>query len=95
MAVLHWKQGLLCDKPVSPFVHIFDTISLFAVESEEPKIGISCERFYVFQMIEGVCLIWRRKNVGKRENGGYKVSSKFSNARHHKIVKSRHCVVKG
>ena len=26
---------------VSPFVHIFDIISLFAVELEEPKIGIS------------------------------------------------------
>ena len=26
---------------VSPFVHIFDIISLFTVEFEEPKIGIS------------------------------------------------------
>ena len=26
---------------VSPFVHTFDTISLFADESEEPKIGLS------------------------------------------------------
>ena len=26
---------------VSPFVHFFDTISFFAVELEEPKIGIS------------------------------------------------------
>ena len=26
---------------VSPFVHIFDIISLFAAELEEPKIGIS------------------------------------------------------
>ena len=25
---------------VSPFVHIFDIISFFAVEVEEPKIGI-------------------------------------------------------
>ena len=25
---------------VSPFVHIFDIISLFAAESEEPEIGI-------------------------------------------------------
>ena len=25
----------------SPFVHIFDTISLFDAELEEPKIGIS------------------------------------------------------
>ena len=26
---------------VSPFVHIFDIISLFAAELEEPKLGIS------------------------------------------------------
>ena len=26
---------------VSPFVHIFDIISLFAAELKEPKIGIS------------------------------------------------------
>ena len=26
---------------VSPFVHIFDIISLFAAEFEEPKVGIS------------------------------------------------------
>ena len=26
---------------VSPFVHIFDIISLFAAELEKPKIGIS------------------------------------------------------
>ena len=26
---------------VSPFVHIFDIISLFAVELKEPKIGTS------------------------------------------------------
>ena len=41
MAILHWKQQLLCDKTVSQFVHIFNIISLFAVELEEPKIGIS------------------------------------------------------
>ena len=28
---------------LSPFVHIFDTISLFVAELEEPKIGISGE----------------------------------------------------
>ena len=28
---------------VSPFVHVFDIISLFAAELEEPKIGISVE----------------------------------------------------
>ena len=39
MAILHWKQGLLCDKIVSPYVHIFDIISLSAAEFEEAKIG--------------------------------------------------------
>ena len=28
---------------VSPVVHIFDIISLFATELEEPKIGMSCK----------------------------------------------------
>ena len=32
---------LLSQKTVSPFVHIFDTISLVAAEFEEPKMGIS------------------------------------------------------
>ena len=31
---------LLNQRFVSPFVNIFDIISLFAVELEEPKIGI-------------------------------------------------------
>ena len=31
---------LLNQVTVSPFVHIFDIISLFAAELEEPKIGI-------------------------------------------------------
>ena len=31
---------LLNQKLVSPFVNIYDIISLFAVELEEPKIGI-------------------------------------------------------
>ena len=41
MAVSHGKQGLLyvCDKIVSSFVHIFDIISVFAADFEEPKIG--------------------------------------------------------
>ena len=33
---------------VSPFVHIFDIISLFAVELEEPKSGISCKELSHF-----------------------------------------------
>ena len=32
---------LLNQKIVSPFVNVFDIISLFAAELEEPKIGIS------------------------------------------------------
>ena len=32
---------LLSQKIVSPFVNIFDIISLFAAELEEPRIGIS------------------------------------------------------
>ena len=32
---------LLYQKIVSPFVNIFDTISLFVTELEEPKIGTS------------------------------------------------------
>ena len=35
---------LLYQKSVSPFVHIFEIISLFAVELEESKIGISGKR---------------------------------------------------
>ena len=35
------KSFLLNQIIVSPFVHIFDIISLFAAELEEPKIGIS------------------------------------------------------
>ena len=35
---------LLNQMIVSPFVHIFDIISLFAAELEEPKIGISGQR---------------------------------------------------
>ena len=31
---------LLNQVPASPFVHIFDILSLFATEFEEPKIGI-------------------------------------------------------
>ena len=46
--IAHNKQFLLFPQCfllnriiISPFVHIFDIISLFADESEEPKIGIS------------------------------------------------------
>ena len=36
-------------KIISPFVNIYDIISLFTAELEEPKIGISGEGFKVFQ----------------------------------------------
>ena len=39
---LHFPQCFQLNQiTVSPFVHIFDIITLFDVESEEPKIGIS------------------------------------------------------
>ena len=39
---LHFPQYFLLNQIiVSPFVHIFDIISLFAAEMQEPKIGIS------------------------------------------------------
>ena len=49
---------------VSLFVHIFDFISLFAAELEEPKIGISGKGLMILRekMFENV--------VGKGENAG-------------------------
>ena len=39
---LLFQQCFLLNQIIaSPFVHIFDIISLFAAEFEEPKIGIS------------------------------------------------------
>ena len=44
---LFFPQCLLLNQiNLSPFVHIFDIISLFAAELEEPKIGISGKRVY-------------------------------------------------
>ena len=37
--LLYLQCFLLCQKIVSPFVNIFDIISLLAAEWEEPKIG--------------------------------------------------------
>ena len=44
---------------VSPFVHIFDIISLFAVEFEEPKTGISGKGFIYYLQIQSKfhCLV--------------------------------------
>ena len=43
---LHFPQCFLLNQIiVSSFVHIFDIISLFAAEFEEPKIGISGKEF--------------------------------------------------
>ena len=38
--LLFSQSFLLSQVIVSPFVHIFDIISLFAAEFEEPKIGV-------------------------------------------------------
>ena len=59
---------LLNQKIVSPFIYIFDIISLFVAESEEPKIGIwsrgltlpklkafADDKWNVTQYIECVC----------------------------------------
>ena len=49
------EQFLLCPQcfllkqiVVSPFVHVFAIISLFAAELEEPKIGISGKGLTIF-----------------------------------------------
>ena len=42
---------LLYQVIVSPFVHIFDIISLFATELEEPKIGISGKWLNVYSKL--------------------------------------------
>ena len=39
---------LLNQITVSPFVHIFDVVSLFAAEFEDPKIGISGKRLNTY-----------------------------------------------
>ena len=39
---------LLIQIMLSPFVHIFDIISVFAAEFAEPKIGISGKTFVVW-----------------------------------------------
>ena len=50
----HNKQFLLFPRfqlnqiTVSPFVHIFDIISLFAIESEEPKIAVSSKELSLY-----------------------------------------------
>ena len=40
---------------VSPFVHIFDIISLFAAEFEKPKIGISGKGLKVSLVLCTIC----------------------------------------
>ena len=51
---------------VSPFVHIFDTTSLFATELEKPKIGISGKGLILTTLEEKPS-----ENItGKRENAG-------------------------
>ena len=42
---------LINQRTVSPFVHIFDIISLFAAELEKPKIGISGKGPRIFSVL--------------------------------------------
>ena len=50
---------------VSPFDHIFDIISLFAAELEEPKIGISGKEFnFVIWLRENTCHLRQLYNEG-------------------------------
>ena len=76
--IAHNEQFLLFPKcfqlsqiTVSPFIHIFDIISLFAIEMKEPKIGISGKGLnvpqtmgFVFDRVENI--------VRKGENAGNK-----------------------
>ena len=47
------QRFLLNQKIVFPFVNIFDILSLFAAELEEPKIGISGKGLTVSQTSPG------------------------------------------
>ena len=52
---LHFPKCFLLNQIiVPPFVHIFDTIFLFAAELEEPKIGIQGKglRPYSFRLVQ-------------------------------------------
>ena len=49
---------------VSPFVHIFHTISLFAVELEEPKIGISGQRLTISLWLSTLPFRFEIKRLG-------------------------------
>ena len=56
---------LLNQMIVYPFVHIFDVISLFAAELEEPKIGLSGTGLIdTFQLLSAASL-----NLGQFQNG--------------------------
>ena len=46
---------------VFPFVHIFDIISLFAIELEEPKIGVSGKGLIIFSTES--CVLWILKFI--------------------------------
>ena len=59
---------------VSPFIHVYDIVSLFAAKFEEPKIGISGKGLRLVQ-IQGSCRqqiifvsVKVENNVGKGEN---------------------------
>ena len=47
---------------VSPFVHSFDTTSLFAAELEKPTVGISGNRLSLcFNDMYSICIILKRQ----------------------------------
>ena len=56
---------LLDHKNVSPFVNIFDIISLFAAELEELKIGISGKGLIKTQLCLSVCLDLEKITSGR------------------------------
>ena len=68
------QRYLLNQKIISPFVNIYDIISLFVAELEEPKIGLSGKgltsviktQFQFHQPIQ-ICLINRHQfKIGRR-----------------------------
>ena len=71
---------------VSPLVHIFDILSLFAAESEEPKIGIS-----------GKGLIELENIVEEGKNAGYQHFLLFPQSKSIflRVIKSQDRVLKG
>ena len=67
---------------VSPFVHIFDIVSLFAIESEEPKIGQSGKGFrfdckWIYHAFQGGCRGKRNSNTNHIYNSFWSILLRF------------------